>query len=413
MITVNENFLKLEANYLFADVERKVEEFKNSHPDTKVISLGIGDVTRPLAPAVVEALRKAVDEMGRPEHFRGYGPYGGYAFLRELIMEYDYRARGMDINADEIFVSDGAKSDVGNFQELFARDSVVAVTDPVYPVYVDSNVLAGRAGEKVDGRWSRIVYLPCDKANGFTPAFPKKRPDMIYLCYPNNPTGTVLSREALQGWVDYARREGCVILYDSAYEAYIRQPDVPRSIFELEGAREVAVEFRSFSKTAGFTGLRCAYVVVPKTLKISDGRGGLVDLNHCWYRRQCTKYNGCPYVVQRGAAATYSERGRAEIADVIRGYQENADRLAAALREIGLEVFGGVNAPYLWVKTPGRTKSWEFFDLLLREAALVCTPGVGFGQSGEGYVRLTAFGSPQDTAEAIERTRRLAASFSF
>lgn len=405
MITVNENFLKLEANYLFADIERKVADYRNANPDAHVISLGIGDVTRPLVPAVIDALHKAVDHMGEKESFRGYGPYGGYDFLRDLIMEYDYKSKGIDIRPDEIFVSDGAKSDVGNFQELFATDSIVAVTDPVYPVYVDSNVLAGRAGEKVDGEWSRIVYLPCVQANDFVPELPKKRPDMIYLCYPNNPTGTVLTKAQLQPWVDYARKEGCVILYDSAYEAFIRQPDVPHSIFELEGAREVAVEFRSFSKTAGFTGLRCAYVVIPKSLKISDGKGGKVDVNHCWFRRQCTKYNGCPYIVQKAAAATYDEKGRGQIMDVIRGYQSNADLLAGALRTMGLEVFGGYNAPYLWVKTP--MKSWDFFDLLLQKSALVCTPGVGFGKAGEGYVRLTSFGSPEDTREAISRLEKL------
>ncbi|MDE5832745.1 MAG: LL-diaminopimelate aminotransferase [Desulfovibrio sp.] len=409
MITVNENFLKLESNYLFAEIERKVAEYKERHPDKRVISLGIGDVTRPLVPAVLEALREAIDDMGDAARFKGYGPYGGYSFLRDPIMEYDYRARGIDMAPDEIFVSDGAKSDVANFQELFARDSIVAVTDPVYPVYVDSNVLAGRGGEKVDGQWSRIVYMPCDKANNFVPAFPAKRPDMIYLCYPNNPTGTTLTRAQLQGWVDYARREGCVILYDSAYEAYIRTPDIPHSIYELEGAREVAVEFRSFSKTAGFTGLRCAYVAVPKSLKISDGKGGYVDANHCWFRRQATKYNGCPYIVQRAAAATYTEKGRREVLDVIAGYQANADLLAEAMRSLGLEVFGGVDAPYLWVKTP--MKSWDFFDLLLNKAALVCTPGAGFGKSGEGYARLTAFGSPADTREAIARITDLAKDF--
>lgn len=413
MANINPNFLKLEANYLFADIERKVADYKDSNPDARIISLGIGDVTRPLAPAVIEALHKAVDEMGEGEHFRGYGPYGGYSFLRDLIMEYDYKSRGADISPDEIFVSDGAKSDVGNFQELFSTDSIVAVTDPVYPVYVDSNVLAGRAGEKADGQWSRIVYLPCTKENDFVPDFPKKRPDMIYLCYPNNPTGTVLSRQALQGWVDYARREGSVILYDSAYEAYIRDPDVPRSIYELEGAKEVAVEFRSFSKTAGFTGLRCAYVVVPKALLVNDGKGGRIGLNQCWYRRQCTKYNGCPYIVQRGAAATYSEAGQRQIKDVIRGYQSNADLLAKALRQLGLEVFGGTNAPYLWVATPHGMKSWDFFDLLLHKCSLVCTPGAGFGKSGEGYVRLTAFGSPDDTQEAIKRIRDFAVESTF
>lgn len=409
MITVNENFLKLESNYLFADIERKVSEFKEKNPDARVVSLGIGDVTRPIVPAVIEALHRAVDDMGDAARFKGYGPYGGYSFLRDAIMEYDYRSRGMDISADEIFVSDGAKSDVANFQELFSRDSIVAVTDPVYPVYVDSNVLAGRGGEKVDGQWSRIVYMPCDKENNFLPAFPSKRPDMIYLCYPNNPTGTTLSRSELQGWIDYARKEGCVILYDSAYEAFIRTPDAPHSVYELEGAREVAVEFRSFSKTAGFTGLRCAYVVVPKSLKIGDGKGGYVDASHCWFRRQATKYNGCPYITQRGAEATYTERGRKEIREVIAGYQANADMLASAMKSLGLEVFGGVDAPYLWVKTP--MKSWDFFDLLLNKAALVCTPGVGFGKSGEGYARLTSFGSPEDTREAIARLKDLATEF--
>lgn len=413
MISINPNFLKLEANYLFADIDRKVNEYKASHPDAKVISLGIGDVTRPIAPAVVEALHKAVDEMGHENNFRGYGPYGGYSFLRELISEYDYRAKGMNISPDEIFVSDGAKSDVGNFQELFSTDSIVAVTDPVYPVYVDSNVLAGRGGEKVDGRWSRIVYLPCLKENNFAPLFPQEKVDMIYLCYPNNPTGTVLKKNELQGWVDFARENGAIILYDSAYEAFIREEGAPHSVFELEGAKEVAVEFRSFSKTAGFTGLRCAYTVIPKELKISDGKGGKIELNPCWYRRQSTKYNGCPYIVQQGAAATYSENGARQIRDVIRGYQSNADLISQALTELGLEVIGGKNAPYLWVKTPGDMKSWEFFDLLLDKASLVCTPGAGFGKSGEGYVRLTSFGSPEDTIEAIKRLRKLAEQLNF
>lgn len=409
MITINENFLELESNYLFADIDRKVAQFRDNHTDAKIISLGIGDVTRPLPPAVISALHKAVDEMGEASAFRGYGPYGGYSFLRDLIVEYDYRARGIDLDADEIFVSDGAKTDVSNFQELFARDSIVAVTDPVYPVYVDSNVLAGRAGKKVNGRWSRIVYLPCDAANDFVPTLPEKRPDLIYLCYPNNPTGSALTKAQLQVWVDYARKEGCLLLFDSAYEAYIREPDIPHSIYECEGAKEVAVEFRSFSKTAGFTGLRCAYVVVPKAVRVSDGRGGKIELNPCWYRRQCTKYNGCPYIVQKAAAATFSETGRKEVRDIIRGYQDNADKLAAALRALGLQVYGGANAPYLWVKTPANMTSWQFFDVMLAQGALVCTPGAGFGKSGEGFVRLTAFGSPEDTQEAIRRIGRLAA----
>lgn len=408
MTTINQNFLELEANYLFADIDRKVEEYHSKHPDARIISLGIGDVTRPLPPAVINALHQAVDDMSEPSRFRGYGPYRGYPFLRDLIVEYDYRARGVDIDPDEIFVSDGAKTDVSNFQELFATDSIVAVTDPVYPVYVDSNVLAGRGGHKVDGRWSRIIYMPCDANNNFVPPFPEKRPDLIYLCYPNNPTGSALSKKDLQAWVDYARAENCVILYDSAYEAYIRDPDVPHSIFECDGAKDVAVEFRSFSKTAGFTGLRCAYVIVPKALKISDGRSGKIELNPCWYRRQCTKYNGCPYIVQKAAAATYSEAGKREVTEIIRGYQQNADLLAGALAGLGLTVYGGRNAPYLWVKTPEKMSSWQFFDLLLNRAALVCTPGAGFGKSGEGFARLTAFGSPEATNEAIERMNKLA-----
>ena len=406
MTTVNSNFLKLQSNYLFADIARKVAAFKEANPDKRVISLGIGDVTRPLVPAVINALHKAVDEMGDAAHFHGYGPEQGYAFLRDIIVEYDYKARGVNLSADEVFVSDGAKPDVGNFQELFAQDSLVAVTDPVYPVYVDSNVMAGRSGEMEGKQWSNIVYLPCVKENDFVPDFPKVRPDLIYLCYPNNPTGTVLSRAALQGWVDYARREGCVILYDSAYEAFIADADVPHSIYELEGAQEVAVEFRSFSKTAGFTGLRCAYTVVPKALQISDGKGGKVSLNALWNRRQCTKYNGCPYIVQRAAEAVYSEQGRKEIMGVIAGYQRNADMLRSAVSEMGLSVYGGVNAPYIWVRVPSDTDSWGFFDKLL-QVALICTPGAGFGASGEGYVRLTAFGSPEDTEEAIKRLRGL------
>lgn len=405
MTTINPNLLKLQSNYLFADIARKVAAYKESHKDKRVISLGIGDVTRPLVPAVINALHDAVDEMGRAETFHGYGPEQGYAFLRDAIVANDYAPYGVRIDADEIFISDGAKCDVGNFQELFSADSIVAVTDPVYPVYVDSNAMAGRAGEPGPDGWSRLVYLPCTRENDFVPDFPKTRPDMIYLCYPNNPTGTVLSRAALQGWVDYARREGCVILYDSAYEAFITEPDVPHSIYEIDGAREVAVEFRSYSKTAGFTGLRCAYVVVPKELRVSDGKGGKVDLHHFWNRRQCTKYNGCPYIVQRAAAAIYSDEGKKQVRAVIEAYLDNARLISDAVRGMGLDVFGGINAPYIWVSVPDGMTSWGFFDRLLNDAALVCTPGAGFGRSGEGYVRLTAFGSPEDTLEAIERLR--------
>lgn len=407
MVTVNTNFLKLQSNYLFADIARKVAAYKEANPDKRVISLGIGDVTRPLVPAVIAALHDAVNEMGDAAHFRGYGPEQGYGFLRDLIVEHDYGKRGIKIEPDEVFISDGAKSDLGNFQELFAKDSVVAVTDPVYPVYVDSNVMAGRSGDFGGRQWNDIVYLPCVKENGFVPDFPAKRPDIVYLCYPNNPTGTVLNRSALQSWVDYARKEGCIILYDSAYEAYIQDADVPHSIYELDGAREVAVEFRSFSKTAGFTGLRCAYTVVPKAIQASDGNGGKTGLNALWNRRQCTKYNGCPYIVQRAAAAIYTEEGRSEIENVIAGYHENAAKLSQAMKDMGLEVYGGINAPYIWVSVPRGMDSWGFFDKLLHSAALVCTPGAGFGASGEGYVRLTAFGSPDDTAEAIIRMQKL------
>ncbi|MCR4666361.1 MAG: LL-diaminopimelate aminotransferase [Desulfovibrio sp.] len=407
MTTVNTNFLKLTANYLFVDIARKVKEFKEQNPDTKVISLGIGDVTSPLVPSVLNALHSAVDEMGEAEHFRGYGPEQGYDFLRRAIADYDYARRGLSINADDIFISDGAKSDLGNFQELFSADARVAVTDPVYPVYVDSNAMAGRNGEMKDGQWDRLLYLPVTKENGFVPELPKTRPDLIYLCYPNNPTGTVLSKDALKMWVDYALRENCVILYDSAYEAYIVDKDVPHSIYEIDGAEKVAVEFRSFSKTAGFTGLRCAYTVVPSALAVRDGKGGSVQLKSLWNRRQCTKYNGCPYIVQRAAEAVYSPEGRAEIEKVIVKYHENASRLSKAMEAMGLEVFGGVNAPYIWVHVPQGMQSWEFFNHLLHKAALVCTPGVGFGKSGEGYVRLTAFGSPSDTDEAIRRMKAL------
>lgn len=407
MPVVNPSYNLLQNNYLFADIARKVAAFREAHPERRVISLGIGDVSRPLSPAVITALHKAVEEMGTAAGFHGYGPEQGYPFLREAIAAQDYAARGVHLDADEIFISDGAKCDVGNFQELFARESVVAVMDPVYPVYVDSNVMAGRAGQMTATGWSGLVYLPCTRENGFVPDVPSVRPDIIYLCYPNNPTGTVLGREALAEWVDYARREGCLILYDSAYEAFIREEDVPHSIYEIDGAQEVAVEFRSYSKTAGFTGLRCAYTVVPKAVRIGDGRGGSLSLNALWNRRQCTKYNGCPYIVQRAAEATHSEQGRREARETIDAYLANGARIAEAVRGMGLEVYGGTNAPYLWVRVPGDMTSWGFFDHLLQKTALVSTPGAGFGLSGEGYVRLTAFGSPDDTTEAIERLRSL------
>ena len=397
MLVANQFFADLHGNYLFADIARKVRAYKEANPGKSVISLGIGDVTQPLAPAVIAALHAAVDEMGQAEAFRGYGPEQGYDFLREAICEHDYKARGIDLAADEVFVSDGAKSDLGNFQELFGADCLVAITDPVYPVYVDSNIMAGR----------KRILLPCNKENAFVPEFPATRPDIIYLCYPNNPTGTTLPREALKGWVDYARSNGCIILYDSAYEAYITNPTIPHSIYEIEGAREVAVEFRSFSKTAGFTGLRCAYTVVPHELVLADGRGGQVHLRDLWFRRQCTKYNGCPYVVQRAAEAVYSPEGRAQIQEAIGIYQKNAALLRVAAHDLDLGVHGGINAPYIWLEVPQGMDSWGFFEHLLHKAGVVCTPGAGFGQAGEGYVRLTAFGSPENTKEAIKRIKAI------
>ena len=409
MIRSNEHYAGLPGAYLFATVAARVRAHREQHPALPVISLGIGDVTRPLPPAVITALHSAVDEMASSASFKGYGPEQGYDFLREAIAAHDYRAHGVQMDAADIFISDGSKCDVANIQELFSLSCRVAVTDPVYPVYVDSNAMAGRAGEPGPDGWSRLVYLPCTRENDFVPDFPKTRPDMIYLCYPNNPTGTVLSRAALQGWVDYARREGCVILYDSAYEAFITEPDVPHSIYEIDGAREVAVEFRSYSKTAGFTGLRCAYVVVPKELRVSDGKGGKVDLHHFWNRRQCTKYNGCPYIVQRAAAAIYSDEGKKQVRAVIEAYLDNARLISDAVRGMGLDVFGGINAPYIWVSVSDGMTSWDFFDLLLEKAHIVGTPGSGFGKNGEGFFRLTAFGSPEATREAMDRLRALLA----
>lgn len=403
---INENYSRLPGSYLFAEIARQVAAYKDANPGQHIISLGIGDVTQPLVPAVTTALHMAVDEMSRAETFRGYGPEHGYAFLREAIIRHDYASRGINLDVDEIFISDGSKCDVGNFQELFSTDSVVAVTDPVYPVYVDSNAMAGRAGCWDGTRWNAIVYLPCTRENGFVPDFPQRAPDVIYLCYPNNPTGTVLDRAALAGWVAYARRHGAVILYDAAYEAYIRTPDIPHSIYEIDGAREVAVEFRSFSKTAGFTGLRCAYVVVPKAVRALSADGRKVGLNDLWNRRQTTKYNGCPYIVQRAAEAVYSPEGREQIRAVIETYMTNAACIRDGLAELGLEVAGGVDAPYIWVRTPDGMGSWEFFRQLLERAGVVCTPGVGFGPVGEGYVRLTAFGSQPQTWTAMERLRR-------
>ncbi|EAX46922.1 aminotransferase, class I and II [Thermosinus carboxydivorans Nor1] len=382
MARINENYLKLPGSYLFAEIARRVSKFKTENPDADIIRLGIGDVTRPLAPAVIESLHKAVDEMGQAATFRGYGPEQCYEFLIEKIIEGDYASRGVKLDVDEVFVSDGSKSDVGNIQEIFGIDNVVAITDPVYPVYLDSNVMAGRTGEYKDGRFEKIVYLPCNAENNFVPALPKEKVDMIYLCVPNNPTGTTLSKAELKKWVDYARENDAIILFDSAYEAYIQEPDIPHSIYEIEGAKEVAIEFRSFSKTAGFTGTRCAYTVVPKTVMASTAAGEKYPLNKLWNRRQTTKFNGVPYIVQRGAEAVYSPEGQKQIRETIQYYMTNAKIIREGLESVGLQVFGGVNAPYIWLKTPNNLDSWAFFDKLLSEAHIVGTPGSGFGPSG-------------------------------
>lgn len=403
MTRLNENYLKLPGSYLFSEIAKRVAAFKEAHPGEQVISLGIGDVSRPLVPAVVAALHQASDEMGAAETFRGYGPEQGYLFLREAILKHDYLARGINLSADEIFVSDGAKSDVANFQELFARSSCVALQDPVYPVYLDTNVMAGRTGKFENGRFGGIIYLPCTEENGFIPQLPRERADMVYLCSPNNPTGAAMTRAELKKWVDWAAANGSIILYDSAYEAFITGADVPHSIYEIPGADKVAVEFRSFSKTAGFTGMRCAYTVVPKALCVYDETGAGHSLNALWLRRQTTKFNGVPYVIQRAAEAVFSPQGQAQIREVIAGYQQNARVILDALKQAGLTAFGGVNAPYIWLKMPKGLDSWAFFTKLLNEARVVGTPGVGFGACGEGYFRLTAFNTPQLTQASAHR----------
>lgn len=402
MARINENYLKLPGSYLFSTIGKKVREYKAQHPEADIISLGIGDVTQPIAPAVISALHSAVDEMGRAETFRGYAPDLGYDFLREAVAENDYRLRGCEISAEEIFVSDGAKCDCGNIQEIFSADSRIVVCDPVYPVYVDSNVMAGRAGDynAAAGRFTNVIYLPCTSENGFSPDLPSEVPDLIYLCFPNNPTGAVISRNRLQEWVDYANRNGAVILYDAAYEAYISEPDIPHSIYECAGARECAIEFRSFSKTAGFTGLRLGFTVIPKDLKV-----GGVSLWSLWARRHGTKYNGAPYIIQRAGEAVYSDEGKRQIRSQIDYYMTNAHYIYNGLKDAGYEVSGGINAPYIWLKTPGGMTSWDFFDRLLTEANVVGTPGSGFGPGGEHYFRLSAFGSRENTAEAVRRIK--------
>ena len=404
MYKINTNYQKLPGSYLFSDIAKKVSAFTQEHPEADIIRLGIGDVTQPIAPAMIEAMHKAVDEMGDAKTFRGYAPDLGYDFLRNAIVSHDYQARGCAITADEIFVSDGAKSDSGNIQEIFAQDNRIAVCDPVYPVYIDSNVMAGRTGE-YDAQtqtWSNVIYMPCTAENNFVPEFPKENPDIIYLCLPNNPTGTTLTKEQLQMWVDYANRIGAVIIYDAAYEAYISESNVAHTIYECEGARTCAIEIRSFSKNAGFTGVRLGFTVVPKDL-VCDG----VSLHDMWARRHGTKFNGAPYIIQRAGEAVYSEAGQAQIKEQVGYYMNNAKTIYTGLKEAGYEVFGGVNAPYIWLKTPEHMTSWEFFDFLLEKANVVGTPGCGFGPSGEGYFRLTAFGTYENSVRALERIKHL------
>ena len=405
MFKLNDNYLKLPGSYLFSTIGKKVKAYSDEHPDKKIIRLGIGDVTQPLAPAIIKALHGAVDEMADAKTFRGYAPDLGYEFLRNVIAENDYKARGCEIAADEIFVSDGAKSDSANIQEILSLDNRIAVCDPVYPVYVDSNVMAGRTGvyDAASQTWSDVIYMPCNAENNFVPELPKETPDVIYLCYPNNPTGTTLTKAQLQVWVDYANKVGALIIYDAAYEAYISEDDVPHTIYECEGARNCAIELRSFSKNAGFTGVRLGFTVIPKDIKCGD-----VMLHSLWARRHGTKYNGAPYIVQRAGEAVYSAEGKAELKEQVAYYMKNARTIKDGLAAAGYTVFGGVNAPYIWLKTPDNMSSWDFFDYLLENVNIVGTPGSGFGPSGEGYFRLTAFGSYENTVEALERIKNIA-----
>lgn len=404
MFRVNEDYLKLPGSYLFSTIGKKVAAYTEANPDKRIIRLGIGDVTKPLAPAIIESLHRAVDEMAHAETFRGYAPDLGYEFLRSAMAKNDYQERGCDIRADEIFISDGAKCDSGNIQEIFAKNNMIAVCDPVYPVYVDTNVMAGRTGtyDVKSETWSDVIYMPCTKETGFAPELPKETPDIIYLCFPNNPTGSAITKSQLQEWVDYANKVGAVIIYDAAYEAYITEEDVPHTIYECEGARACAIELRSFSKNAGFTGVRLGATVIPKDLKSGD-----VTLHSLWARRHGTKYNGAPYIVQRAGEAVYSEAGKAQLKEQIADYMKNAGVIYEGLKDAGYNVSGGVNAPYIWLETPKGMTSWEFFDYLLEKANVVGTPGSGFGPSGEGYFRLTAFGSYENTVEAIERIKKL------
>lgn len=406
-VKINENYLLLESSYLFVEVARREAEFIKAHPEANIIKMGIGDVTKPLSPAIIKAFEGAVAQMGKAESFKGYGPEQGYSFLAESIIKNDFEPLGVNLDVDEVFISDGSKCDVGNIQEIFGIDNKVAVTDPVYTVYVDTNVMAGRTGAMKDGMYDGLVYLKCSKENNFMPELPEEPVDIIYLCYPNNPTGTTLTKDQLQVFVNYAKENKAVILFDAAYEKFIHDEDVPHSIYEIEGAKEVAIEFRSFSKTAGFTGTRCAYTIVPKELMGYSESGEKYPINQLWNRRQTTKFNGVSYPVQVAAAATYSEEGKKEIREVIDYYMENAKVIKSSLTDLGLDVYGGVNSPYIWVKTPNNMDSWDFFDILLNEAHVVGTPGSGFGPSGEGYLRLTAFNTLENTKEAMERISKL------
>ncbi|MDR1017836.1 MAG: LL-diaminopimelate aminotransferase [Lachnospiraceae bacterium] len=404
MFHINEDYLKLPGSYLFSTIAKKVNAYQSANPDKELIRMGIGDVTRPLVPAIIDSLHKAVDEMADEKTFHGYAPDLGYEFLRHTMAENDYRARGCDIKDDEIFISDGAKSDSGNIQEIFAKDSKIAVCDPVYPVYVDTNVMAGRTGtyDPNTEKWSDVIYMPCTKENNFMPEIPKENPDIIYLCFPNNPTGGSITKEELQNWVDYANKIGAVIIYDAAYEAYISTPGIPHTIYECEGARTCAIEIRSFSKNAGFTGVRLGATVIPKDLKSGD-----TMVHSLWARRHGTKYNGAPYIIQKAGEAVYSEEAKKQIGEVISYYMRNAKVVYEGLKEAGYDVYGGIDAPYIWMATPDRMTSWDFFDYLLKEANVVGTPGSGFGPSGEGYFRLTAFGSYENTVRAIDRIKKL------
>lgn len=407
MVKINENFLKMEDSYLFSTVANKVAKYQQDNPDKNIIKLGIGDVTKPIANKIIEQMKKAVDELGKSNTFRGYGPEQGYEFLRKAIVKYDYERRGIQILPDEVFISDGSKCDCGNIVDLFDINNKIAITDPVYPVYLDTNIISGRTGKynTETGRYDGVIYIPCTYENDFIPELPQEIPDIIYLCFPNNPTGTVISKEELARWVKYAKENNSIILYDAAYEAFITEENIPHTIYEIEGAKEVAIEFKSFSKTAGFTGIRCAYTIVPKELKIKLNNGKEVSLNKLWNRRQCTKFNGVSYITQRAAEAIYTEEGQKEIKENIKYYLENAKIIREGLDEVGIQYCGGINSPYIWLKVPKNMGSWEFFDMLLEKANVVGTPGVGFGPSGEGYFRLTAFGERKNTEEAMKRIK--------